>query len=258
VSQQPRSAPADLTGRRVLLTGASSGIGAATSRTVVACGGSVAMLARRKERLDALCDELGERAIGVRGDVTDLDGLETAIEEAARALGGLDAVVAVAGKSMTGTITTGTPQRWRELIDLNLVGPLATVRYAVPYFPPNGRRDVVFVGSVGAMTAVPGVAIYGASKRGLRAASDSLRLELAPLGINVGLVMPGMFDTEGLTLDGVVMDGDVPQYDLPYFVPGTGPASPGPLADTIAFMIGLPEGVGINELLVRPTGQLNP
>ena len=74
----------DLTGRRVLVTGASSGIGAATSRSIVACGGSVAMLARRKERLDELCDELGERAVGVRGDVTDLDGLETAVDDAAR------------------------------------------------------------------------------------------------------------------------------------------------------------------------------
>ena len=70
--------------------------------------------------------------------------------------------------------------------------------------------------------------------------------------------MPGMFETEGLTLDGLVIDGDVPQYDLPYFVPGTGPAPPEPLADTIAFMIGLPEGVAINEFVVRPTGQLNP
>jgi NADP-dependent 3-hydroxy acid dehydrogenase YdfG len=128
----------------------------------------------------------------------------------------------------------------------------------VPHFPADGRRDIVLVGSVGAITPVPGVAIYGASKRGLCAAADSLRLELAPSGINVGVVMPGMFDTEGLTLDGVVMDGDVPLYDLPYFVPGTGPAAPGPLADAISFMLGLPEGVGVNELVMRPTGQLNP
>jgi NADP-dependent 3-hydroxy acid dehydrogenase YdfG len=248
----------DLTDRRVLVTGASSGIGAATCRSIVACDGRVAMLARRKERLDELSDELGERAVGVRADVTDLEGLETAIDEAVRLLGGLDAIVAVAGKSMTGTVTTGTPQRWRELIDLNLIGPLATVRYAARHFPSSGRRDVVVVGSAGAITPVPGVAIYAASKRGLRAACDSLRLELAPSGINVGLVMPGMFETEGLTLDSLVMDGEVPLYDLPYFVPGTGPGAPDPLGDTIAFMIGLPEGVAINELVVRPTGELNP
>jgi 3-oxoacyl-[acyl-carrier protein] reductase len=248
----------DLTGRRVLVTGASSGIGAATCRAIVACGGSVAMLARRQERLDALCEELGARAVGVRGDVTDFDALEQTINDAAGALGGLDGVVAVAGKSMVGSIATGTPQRWRELLDLNLVGPLATVRYALAHFADNGRRDVVLVGSAAALTSMPGVAIYGASKRGLRAAFETLRLELAPAGINASLVMPGMFETEGLTLEGIVIDGDVPQNDFPMLVPGTGPASPEPLGGIIAFMLGLPEGLCINELVARPTGQLNP
>jgi NADP-dependent 3-hydroxy acid dehydrogenase YdfG len=248
----------DLTGRRVLVTGASSGIGAATARTIVACGGSVAMLARRKERLDALRDELGERAAPFPCDVTDLEALEATINDAADTLGALDGVVAVAGKSMFGSITTGTPAQWRELLNLNLIGPLATVRYATPHFADTGRRDIVLVGSTGAITPIAGVAIYGASKRGLRAACDSLRLELAPSGINVGLVMPGMFETEGLTLEGLIIDGETPAYDLPMFVPDGVPAPPEPLADTIAFMIGMPEGVAINELVVRPTGQFNP
>jgi NADP-dependent 3-hydroxy acid dehydrogenase YdfG len=248
----------ELTGRRVLVTGASSGIGAATARAIVACGGAVALLARRKDRLDALCGELGKSAVAFPCDVTDLDALEAAVDGAADALGALDGVVAVAGKSMFGSITTGTPEQWRDLINLNLIGPLATVRYAARHFPADGRRDIVIVGSTGAITPIAGVAIYGASKRGLRAACETLRLELAPSGINVGLVMPGMFETEGLTLEGVVIDGDTPAYDLPMFVPDAGPASPEPLADTITFMMGMPEGVAINELVVRPTGQLNP
>jgi NADP-dependent 3-hydroxy acid dehydrogenase YdfG len=67
-----------------------------------------------------------------------------------------------------------------------------------------------------------------------------------------------MFETEGLTLEGVVIDGDTPAYDLPMFVPDAGPAPPEPLADTITFMMSMPDGVAINELVVRPTGQLNP
>jgi 3-oxoacyl-[acyl-carrier protein] reductase len=248
----------DLTGRRVLVTGASSGIGSATCRSIVGCGGSVAMIARRKERLEELRGELGERAIGIRGDVTDVDALEVAIDEATRSLGGLDAVIAVAGKSMAGSISTGTPQRWRELLDLNLIGPLATVRYALGHFPERGRRDIVLVGSAGAITAMPGIGIYGASKRGLRAAFDTLRLELAPLGVNVSIVMPGFFQTEGLTLEGVVIDGDVPTNDFPMLAEGSGPAAPEALGDAIAFMIGLPEGICINELVARPTGELNP
>jgi len=248
----------DLTGRRVLVTGASSGIGAAVCRSIAGCGGSVAMMARRKPRLDQLHEELGERAVAVPGDVTDLDALDGVVAEAARRLGGLDGLVAVAGRTMAGGIVSGTPERWRALFELNLLAPLAAVHHAVGHFPDRGRRDVVFVGSAGAITPLPGVGIYGASKRGLRAAFDSLRLELAPLGVNAGLVMPGMFETEGLTLDGLEIDGEVPAHDFPFFVPGAGPADPAVLGDAVAFMIGLPEGVGINELVARPTGQLNP
>jgi NADP-dependent 3-hydroxy acid dehydrogenase YdfG len=248
----------DLTGRRVLVTGASSGIGAAVCRSVVAAGGSVAMLARRKDRLDELRRELGERAIGVPCDVTDLPALEQAVDEAARTLGGLDAVIAAAGKSMVGTIASGTPERWRELLELNLVGPLATVRRAVGHFADDGRRDVVLVGSTGAITAMPGAGIYAASKRGLRAAFDALRLELAPAGVNVSYVMPGMFETEGLTIEGLVFDGELPPEYVPWFAGEAAPASPADLADIIAMIIGLPEGLCINELVVRPTRQLNP
>jgi NADP-dependent 3-hydroxy acid dehydrogenase YdfG len=159
---------------------------------------------------------------------------------------------------MTGEMASGNPQRWRELIDLNLIGPLATIRYAIGHFPATGRRDVVLVGSTGALTPMPGVGIYAASKRGLDAAFDSLRLELAHAGVNVSLVRPGMFDTEGLTLEGIIIDGDVPATDIPYFVDGGVPAQAGPLADCIAYIMGLPDGVCVNELVVRPTGQLNP
>jgi NADP-dependent 3-hydroxy acid dehydrogenase YdfG len=247
-----------LAGRRVLVTGASSGIGAATCRSIVGRGGSVVMLARRKERLDDLSEELGDRAVAVAADVTDLEGLEASIDEAARRLGGLDGVIAVAGKMMTGTLTTGTPQLWREIVDLNLIGPLATVRYSTNHFSSAGRRDVVIVGSTGALTPMPGVGVYAASKRGLEAAFDSLRLELAPAGINTTLVMPGMFETEGLTLEGLVLDGDIPPMEMPMFVEGAGPAPTAPLADCIAYIIGLPEGICVHELVIRPTGQLNP
>ena len=153
------AADLDLSGRRVLVTGASSGIGAETCRSLVGCGASVAMLARRKQRLDELGEELGERAVGVPADVTDLERLEAAVDEGARLLGGIDAVVAVAGRAMAGGVVSGSPQAWRELIDLNLIGPLATVRYAVPHFPQTGRRDVVLVGSAAAITPMPGTSI---------------------------------------------------------------------------------------------------
>src|SRR5271155_4992750 len=103
----PMNLRVDLGGRRILVTGASSGIGAAACRSIVAAGGSAAMVARRKERLAALHVELGDRALPVPCDVTDLDALRTAVDEAALTFNGLDGVVAVAGKSMVGTIMTG-------------------------------------------------------------------------------------------------------------------------------------------------------
>ncbi|HEV3353386.1 MAG TPA: hypothetical protein VG076_10700, partial [Acidimicrobiales bacterium] len=77
-------------------------------------------------------------------------------------------------------------------------------------------------------------------------------------GISTGLVMPGFFETEGLTLEGTTIDGDIPPNDIPMLVEGAGPAAPGSIGDTVAFMLGLPEGVAINEVVVRPTGQLAP
>jgi len=216
------------------------------------------MLARREPLLRELEQELGPGAIGLPVDVTDLDALSAAIERAADHLGAIDAVVAAAGQSMTGSIATGTPERWRDLIDLNLTAPLAMVRYAIEHFAPTGRRDVVLVGSSIALTPFTGTGIYTASKRGLRAAFDVLRLELAPLGINVGHVMPGFFATATAGGSGTVFDGEMPPLDIPLFAGDGAPQDPAVLGQTIAYMLGLPDGVCINELVMRPTAQLNP
>ena len=97
--------------------------------------------------------KVGDRASSIPCDVTDLGRLEASVAQSVDALGGLDGVVTVAGRGMVGTISSGNPALWRELLDLNLVGPLATVRYAVPYLiAAEGRRDVILVGSTGAIT----------------------------------------------------------------------------------------------------------
>jgi NADP-dependent 3-hydroxy acid dehydrogenase YdfG len=246
-----------LSGRKILVTGASSGIGAATCRAVAGCGASVAMLARRKDRLDRLAGELGPGACPIQADVTDLQNLKAAVVQAAEALGGLDGVVTVAGRNITGTITTGTPKVWRQLVDVNLIGPLATTRYAVGHFPASGRRDIILIGSTGGVEAMPGLGIYGATKRGLRAAFESMRLELAPEGISVTLVTPGLFETDGTAGGLVVRDGITPPIEVPVFKHGFAPAPPETLAQAIAYTMSLPEGVSISEMLIRPTTQLH-
>lgn len=248
----------DLTGRRILVTGASSGLGAATCHAIVECGGSVAMLARRKDRLDELEAELGARAVGVPADVTDGAALEAAVSQGAERLGGLDGVVTAAGKAMVGAIATGSPQAWRDLTELNFLGALSAVHFALKHFPESGKRDVVVIGSVAGVTPMPGTGLYSATKMALLGACESMRHELAPAGIGVSVVMPGMFETEGLTLEGLVIDGPFPANDFPVMTPETVPGPPYLVGDTIAFMLALPDGFTINELVIRPTGQLNP
>ncbi len=247
----------DLTGRRLLVTGASSGIGAAVCRTLASSGASIVMLARRGDRLEELSAELGAKVKGIVCDVTNNEALETAIQQASKILGGLDGVIAVAGRATVGTIATGSPQGWREIMDLNLLSPLVTVRYALTHFPSSGRRDVIIVGSAAAIASSVGVGIYGASKRGLRAAFDALRLELVPQRINAGLLMPGAFETEGM-IGALAINGDIPPDMLPMLAEGGQPADPAILGDTVAFMLGLPDGVSMNEVVIRPTCQLNP
>lgn len=249
----------DLTGRRILVTGASSGIGEAAARAIVACGGAVALLARRADRLDQLRAELGAAAVSVAVDITDSVALEQAVASAAEALGGIDGVVASAGRTMFGAVTGGDPTLWRDVMDLNVVAPLATVRYAVPLFPENGRRDVVLIGSAAGLMSQPGVAIYSASKRGLQAAFESLRLELAPRDINTSIVFPGFFETEIFTTpNGITYDAEFANNDFPLFAEGGVPQDPAVLGRIIAFILSLPEGVAINEIAVRPTKHLTP
>lgn len=128
------TASPDLTGRRVLVTGASSGIGEATCSALAQRGAKVAVLARRTERLNDLRAQLCKNTYEFTCDVTDLEALPSVVADAADALGGLDAVVTAAGRGMVGTVASGDPAGWRELLDLNLIGPPATVRHAVPYF----------------------------------------------------------------------------------------------------------------------------
>ena len=116
------------------------------------------------------------------------------------------------------------------------------------------RRHLPFGGDAGRI----GAGIYAASERGLRAAFDALRLELAPAGVNVSYVMPGMFDTEGLTIEVLVFDGDPPPDYVPWFAGDGATGSAADLANIIAMVIGLPDGLCISGLVVRPTRQLNP
>jgi NADP-dependent 3-hydroxy acid dehydrogenase YdfG len=254
-----------LNGRRIMVTGASSGIGEAAVEAIVARGGVVAALARRQDRLDAIVERLGASVLAFECDVTDHDRVRAVAAEAAAAFGGLDGVVANAGATISTSIRDGDPRKWAETFDLLLLGSLVTIQSALAHFPEQGRRDVIAVGSTGALRTMAGQLAYAGAKRGLEASLDAIREELAHYGVAVGLIYPGDVRTE--VLEHRQRSGTLPPEVLkPYTVRyadgweglPNGGLEASVVGEAIAFMLSLPEGAAINNLVLRPVGQLAP
>lgn len=183
-----------LDGRRVLVTGASSGIGAAVARAVADAGGRVALVARRADALAAVAAELD--GVAVAADVTDLEATVAATERAAEELGGLDGVVTAAGLARPAGVRDADPADWRVMLEVNVLGTLHAVRAALPHLTAAGHADVVTISSMsGRRVSSPELGVYAATKFGVHALSEGLRRELAPDGVRVTVMAPGLVDT---------------------------------------------------------------
>jgi clavulanate-9-aldehyde reducatase len=184
-----------LAGRRVLVTGASSGIGEATARACAGAGAQVACLARRIERLTRLAQDIG--GVAVAADVADEESARAGVDEAADALGGLDAVVNNAGAMTLDTVSEGRPADWRRMLDVNVLGLLVVTQAALAHLRAAGGGDVVNMSSLsGRRVPNAAAAVYAGTKHAVHAISDGLRRELHPEGIRVTIVSPGLVDTE--------------------------------------------------------------
>jgi NADP-dependent 3-hydroxy acid dehydrogenase YdfG len=243
---------APLAGRRILVTGASGGIGAAVARRVVADGAQVALLARRPDRLAELVSQLGAGATAVECDVTDQDALATAVIAAATAMDGIDALVVNAGAAHMGHVATGDPAVWRQVIELNLVSCLNTVRFGLDHVA-SVPADIVFIGSTAARRPMEATGIYSATKTGIAAAAESLRLELGPRGIRVCLLEPGRVDTD-IGVNALIEAGGRhgsmgSDFD---------PLAATDVADVVGFVLSRPANLAMNAVVVRPVGQAGP
>lgn len=184
-----------LAGRRVLITGASSGIGAQVARAVAAEGGRVALLARREAPLLALADELG--GVAVPADVSDTSGIAAAVDAAGDGLGGLDGLFNAAGVLLPGTVADTGPAVWRRMFDVNVLGLLEVTRAAIPHLRAAGQSDVVNVSSMsGRRLNSAELGVYGASKAAVHMLSEGLRRELGPDGVRVTVLAPGLVATD--------------------------------------------------------------
>jgi NAD(P)-dependent dehydrogenase (short-subunit alcohol dehydrogenase family) len=191
----------DLSGRTVLITGASSGLGRHFARIVAGAGAKVALAARRKDRLDALVGELGQSAIAVEMDVEDETSIVAGFAAAEAALGPLDGCVANAGMNARGMALDVPVEDFDRILRVNLRGAFLTAREAARRMiasgaAEGGRGRIVLTASLGAHKVLPGLAAYCASKAGVVVLGKALAREWANKGINVNSICPGFISTE--------------------------------------------------------------
>jgi NADP-dependent 3-hydroxy acid dehydrogenase YdfG len=241
-----------LAGTAALVTGASSGIGAATARRLAAEGAAVGLVARRLDRLTELAGAIkegGGRTHVVQADVTDQQQAISAVEEVAEWLGGLDTVV---NNAALGTTT----DEWDRMIALNVQALLYVTHAALPHLvkaagsSPRRVADVVNISSTAGRVARPGSSVYNLTKFGVNAFSEALRQELIGHRVRVGVVEPGTVDTE--LVDHVT--GDI-QAAARKQVAAIEALLPEDIADAVAYIVTRDRRVAVNEMLVRAGDQ---
>jgi len=179
----------------VLVTGASSGIGAATARAASRAGARVVLIARREDRIRRLADELRE-AVPIRCDVTDAGQVAAAVRMATDTFGRIDVLCNIAGQGMSAPVDQTDADDLRALLELNLIAPLLTMQAVLPIMREQAAGSIVNVSSGITFSALPGSAAYSASKAGLNKLSAVARAELADEGIAVSTMYPFITDTE--------------------------------------------------------------
>jgi clavulanate-9-aldehyde reducatase len=241
-----------LDGRRILITGASSGIGEAAAEAIVREGGGVALGARRKDRLDDLAGRLDGTAVAIEADIADEGQATALVTRAADELGGLDGLVNNAGVMLLGLIQGADTAEWRRMIDVNLLGLLYCTHAALPVIRDGGGGDVVNVSSVAGRIARMGSGVYNMTKWGVVGFSEALREECTHIGIRVTCVEPGFVDTElqGHNTNPMVVEATKRMREQIGEV-----LEARDIANAIVYALAQPRHVSVNEILVRPSGQ---
>jgi NADP-dependent 3-hydroxy acid dehydrogenase YdfG len=241
-----------LAGRVAAVTGASSGIGAATATALSRAGATVALAARRRDRLEELAGRLEGPSSIHEVDVADEQQARSFIESAHAEHGGLHALVNNAGLMLLGAVHGADTAGWRRMLDVNLWGLLVCTHAALPLIAQSGGGDIVNVSSVAGRRADAGAAVYNMTKFGVHAFSEALRQEALHAGVRVTVVAPGFVETElqGHNTDPVVLQAMKRNREQIGEV-----LKPDDIADAILYALTRPSHVCLNEVVVRPTGQ---
>jgi NADP-dependent 3-hydroxy acid dehydrogenase YdfG len=242
-----------LSGRTALVTGASAGIGHAVARTLAAAGASIALTARRADRLEAHCDEIraaGGQALALPADVADVDQVREVVGRTIDELGGLDILVNNAGIMKITPITENAIDDWTRMVDVNVKGVLHFLSAALPHMLEQRSGHIVSVGSVAGRRPFPGATVYAATKFAVRALGWGLHLELGNAhGIRVTDIQPGYVATE--------LIDDQPELKSAWDEAWEGRRTlqPEDVARAVEFAVTSPDHVSVSEILVRPTDQ---
>jgi NADP-dependent 3-hydroxy acid dehydrogenase YdfG len=239
----------DLTGKVAVITGASSGIGEATARLLVAEGVRVVLVARRRERIDALAAELGDAALALVADVADATAVAALFATVERRFGGLDLLFNNAGLGVNARFDASDPADWKRMIDVNLYGVLHCTHAAIPLMRGRAGAMISSVSSVGGRYGTESWSVYSATKFAVVGFHDALRKELGGEGIRVSVIEPGAVWTEfGQNVSEAMRERRESLDAL----------TSEDVAQALVYAFAQPPRVLVEEILIRPVKQVAP
>jgi NADP-dependent 3-hydroxy acid dehydrogenase YdfG len=241
-----------LSGKIALVTGASSGIGAATAIELARAGATVALAARRADRLAGLVAEiegLGGRALALAGDMAVEAEAIKAVEDTVAAFGRIDILINSAGVMQAGGVEGADLAEFRRVYAINVFGTLYTCAAAVPHMLKQGEGDIVNITSLAGRKGGPETNAYSGSKHAANSMTDAMRQELGGRNIRVSILMPGATTTEV----GDNISNPAWRSAIQAHVAKDGAVKPEEIGQTIVFMLSLPRNAHISEISVRPT-----
>ncbi|MCL9844286.1 SDR family oxidoreductase [Ralstonia solanacearum] len=240
----------DLTGKIAVVTGASSGIGEATTRMLVSEGAHVVLVARRRERIEALAKELGGRTTAFVADVGDASQVGALFVHVRETFGGLDLLLNNAGLGFNAAFVDSKPDQWRSVIDTNIIGMLSCTQAAIPLLKGRLGAMIASISSTGGRYGVEGWSVYCAIKYAVVGFHETLRKELGADGIRISVVEPGAVWTE--------FGHNVPEQTLRERREALDALHAEDVAQAIVYAFAQPPRALVQEILVRPVKQTSP
>ncbi|KXG84958.1 SDR family oxidoreductase [Agrobacterium bohemicum] len=231
-------------GKVAAITGAASGIGLECARTLLAEGATVVLIDRAKDKLEALCAELGDKAKPLVVDLLNGPEVSAMLPRILEIAGGLDIFHANAGAYVGGPVAEGDPDAWDRMLNLNINAAFRSVHAVLPYMIAQKSGDILFTSSIAGVVPVVWEPIYTASKFAVQAFVHSTRRQVAPHGVRVGAVLPGPVVT--------ALIDDWPKAKLEDALANGSLMQPKEVADAVLFMLSRPRNITIRDLVILP------